>query len=133
MKLKKIRVDQDLCNKGVWSDYMGTELLVASAMTKQFRLAASELMQELRVSELTEILSLEDEGKRQLMQLMASHLFLGFRKIEEDDGKPMEDTQDNRVALLMDPQLEHLGKYILEMSMNVGAFVVANRQKIAGN
>lgn len=127
-KLRTLAADAAKEKEGVWVPYAdGVEFKIARAKNKEFRAKLMTIIRGLRrkqkkferVSDpdaVNMVLQNADEFRESIAPAVASHILLGWKNVEDDDGKPMEYTPEKGTEILSDNTYEDVLTFILEVS-----------------
>tara|TARA_R110000787_G_scaffold42303_6_gene103997 strand:+ start:904 stop:1302 length:399 start_codon:yes stop_codon:yes gene_type:complete len=130
-KLTTIRVDAEKEVKGVWTKWEhGVELLIARLNNPLFQLK----VRELTVSHTKEIRLGTFDGMEEVSRVaVASTVLLGWKSIEDDDGKEFKYSAEHSLELLSDPGLQDLYQFVLTQSNERDQYLVALEKDSRGN
>lgn len=121
-KLSLIKTDDNLENKGQWFDWeLGVQLKIARAGNRAF----DTMMQELSKPHIQKNRdgNMDDETSEEILKkCIAKTILLGWKNIEDDDGKPLKYSAKNALELLQDEGLRDLYKFVLIKSNDVANY-----------
>lgn len=77
-----------------WLDLRGVKFKIKSALNEEYINAIQKMQKKKR--------ALGDISDKEYAKLIAKHLVLEWKELEDDDGNPLECTEENKVMLLTD-------------------------------
>lgn len=96
MELNDFLTDEKLAEQGKWLKFDDAELLIASADNPRYRSALRRNAQGVSKHKLKNNAKTQDEF---FLSSLADAIFLDFKGVTHN-GKPLENTKENRIALL---------------------------------
>ena len=115
VKLSTIKSDSELENKGAWVEWdFGVSLLIARAGNRQF----DNFMQSFSAKEIETMRDSNDPDATESMlkKAIAKTVWLGWKNIDDDDGKPLKYSAKRALEFLEDDGFRDLYKFILVQS-----------------
>lgn len=115
VKLSTIKSDSELENKGAWVEWdFGVSLLIARAGNRQF----DNFMQSFSAKEIETMRDSNDPDTTEgmLKKAIAKTVWLGWKNIDDDDGKPLKYSAKRALEFLEDDGFRDLYKFILVQS-----------------
>lgn len=111
--LKRIKVDNEKIESGVWVDYVeDIQLCIANINNPAYKEARKKALKpHLRQMRLGKIES--DQVLDILKPAVAKHVLLGWKNIEEDN-KPLEYSSQKALELFKDPEMFTFFDFVLE-------------------
>ena len=112
-KLNTLKADSAKESDGVWVSWEhGVELKIARLNNPNFqaeiRKLTAPLTKKIRSGQVA-----DGEMEALSQKAMASHVLVGWRNIEDEDGKPLKYTPKRSLDLLTDPGLRDLYQFVL--------------------
>jgi hypothetical protein len=132
-KLTKFRTDAHKERGGQWFPFReGIEFLIASiecaAYQGAFRAALKQHKHRLRAD------AIDDETMAKMQaKLIADHLLLDWKNVDDDDGKPLTFSTAAAERFLADPQLRSVAKFVLECAGDEAAYRAETQEAVKGN
>ena len=118
--VRSLMVDLSKESDGVWVEYNGVELLIASSGKQDFLDAREAILEEhieaIRNDELT-----ADKLTDLAMPAVAEHILLDWKNLSED-GKEVEYSPEQALEYLTDPALKDMRNFILQVSSQRARF-----------
>tara|TARA_Y100000310_G_scaffold325188_1_gene388286 strand:+ start:287 stop:691 length:405 start_codon:yes stop_codon:yes gene_type:complete len=112
-QLKTLRSDSKKESEGVWVEWEhGVSLLVARLNNPAFQARVRKLTQPHQRKIRAGIFD-DDDMEKLSVEAMASHVLLGWKHIEDDEGKPLKYSAAKALELLRDPDLRDLYQFVL--------------------
>ena len=113
-KITEIKSDMEKVEKGVEVDYAaGIKLCIASINNSDYKKARTRLLRpylrQVRAKALT-----SDQILDILKPAAAKHLLVGWKNIEDENGKPIDYSPDKALEFFNDPALSDLYNFVLE-------------------
>lgn len=115
-KLNSLRIDAKKVSNGVWCKYQDDiEFLIARKENPQFH----EFMEEEIAPHLASIRAgtFDKELDKKITKKAIAHtVLLGWKGLEDDEGKPIKYSPEKALEILEDPEFSDIYKFILMMS-----------------
>lgn len=137
-RLSNIIADASKQANGVWLEFEAdVELLIGSAFRQEFKAYVKKTMRELtsqRRAQNKPKKVPESELRIAIIPGVVKYLLLGWRNIEEEDGKtPMQYTEERAAELLAREDLEHVYDFVITKSKERGIFMQRELDEDLGN
>ena len=115
-KISSIMLDLDRVEHGTWVKHpSGVTLCVASINSKAYKQAREQAMKpylrDMRSGTLT-----YDDISEILKPAAAEHLLLGWRGLEDDQGKPIPYSVGKALEYFKDPRFDEFYRFVLEIA-----------------
>lgn len=122
LNLSDVAIDPKLAHKGVWTNYMGGEFLVARhghAYNQRLGELYNENREALQKKDDKGLLTIEAAAKMQEIhtQAFCETVLLGWKNVGEKDT-PIKYTPKIALKILMDPRYQELTEYLESFSRN---------------
>tara|TARA_R100000152_G_C6770739_1_gene197026 strand:+ start:646 stop:1107 length:462 start_codon:yes stop_codon:yes gene_type:complete len=132
-KLNSLKADSVAESEGVWVTWdHGVELKIARLNNPSFqaeiRKLTAPLTKRIRAGQVP-----DDEMEALSQKAMASHILVGWRNIEDEDGKPLKYTPKRAHELLTDPGLRDLYQFVLTQANERELFRLQTEEDSRGN
>jgi hypothetical protein len=132
-KLSQIRSDLELESKGVWVTYsLDIEYLIGRQSTPAYKSYLRALSKPFRNR-----LQGSDPDETLLIGLinkaLARHVFLGWRNLEQEDGKPLVYSEKEALKILEAPEYHNTREFVLDVSNREDLFRAAITAEIEKN
>lgn len=133
MKLSSIRSDLSAEVDGVWAEFEdGFKLKIASNLSPAFQDALDKALEPYR--ELIRAGKLDAVQREKIYQEVASaHLVKDWSGLESDDGQPIAHSQKEALALISDPRMHVLWKWIQSVASNDQRYRERSTREALGN
>ena len=120
-KISAVKLDMDKVEKGVWHNYEGIKLCIASMNNKDYKKARNKLLEphlrQLRAKAMT-----SDEIFEILRPAAARHLLIGWQSIEDEAGKEIPYSYEKSLEFFTDPALSDLYSFVLDTAGGNSAY-----------
>lgn len=131
-RLSEIRADLSKVEEGQWVTYSaGIELLIASTDSKKYRAERSRILKPLMRGTRR---SLDPDKVVDLLKpAVAKYLLLGWRNLEDVQGKEIKYSYDQALRFFNDPALRDLYNFVLEAAGEAELFRAEETEAEAKN
>lgn len=126
-KLTTLKVDLALQDEGVRVNYGGIDLTVARANRPAYMEAARKHKKMVRDGEISQA-----EAEELMKELAAEFLLLGWKGMEDDDGKPIPYSKEKALEIFKDPQLNDFYLFVIMTANNRENYRVRELKADAG-
>lgn len=133
MKLSSIRSDLSAEVDGVWAEFEdGFKLKIASSLSPAFQDALDKALEPYR--DLIRSGKLDAAQREKIYQEVASaHLVKDWAGLESDDGQPLAYSHSEAFAILSDPRMHVLWKWVQSVASNDQRYRERSTRDAVGN
>lgn len=124
MKIGRIKQDLALEREGVWARYPGTdfECRLARVGNPEFQSRRQEILEGARIAEAVRGELSERETRDAIAPIVARHIVLDWRGLEDDDGSEIQHSVARCEEMLRDPHLNDWYTWVLRVAGDAQQF-----------
>ena len=132
VKLSALKTNPEAEVEGVWVDFedTGVKLKIARIGNPAF----DKLISKLSAPHLKKLRKGDDELQESITaKAVASTILVGWKGLDDDDGKPLKYSKGKSKELLTDPALRDLFKFVLVTANEAARFRAEVKEDTVGN
>lgn len=137
MKLKDLKVNPELVNKGEWignlPELEDLEVHVRGLGNPDYRRVQAQKIRQLPRSKRVGGMISDEDNERIMTECLHETCLLGWRNLLGDDDKPLPYTKEKAKELLFDPQYADFRDAVVYAARQVGRNKVAEKEVQAKN